>query len=47
MDSIAQFVPRLANDQRRRGSVIGVMAPLPCYLIASRAARAGRLTARR
>jgi hypothetical protein len=47
MDSTAQFVPRLADDQRRRGSVIGVTAPLPCYLITSRAARVGRLTARR
>jgi hypothetical protein len=47
MDSIAQFVPRLADDQRRRGSVIGVTTPPPCYLSTSRAARAGRLTAHR
>jgi hypothetical protein len=42
MDSITQLVPRLADDRRPRGSVIGVTIPPLCYLITSRTARAGR-----
>jgi hypothetical protein len=42
MDSIAQLPPGLADEQRPRGSVIGVTIPPPCYSIASRTARAGR-----
>ena len=47
MDSIGQFVPGLADDQRSRGSVIGLTILPPCYLVTGRTARVGRLTAHR
>jgi len=47
MDSIGQFVPGLADDQRSRGSVMGVTITPPCYLATSRATTADRLTAHR
>ena len=47
MGSIARFVPGLADDQRPRGSVIGVTILPPCYLVTGRTARVGRLTAHR
>jgi hypothetical protein len=47
MNSTAQLVPALVDDHRPQGSVIGVTILPPCYLVTSRAARAGRLTAHR
>jgi len=47
IDSIAWLFPGLADDQRPRGSAIGVTIRPPCYLITSRTARAGPLAARR
>lgn len=47
MDSIAELVAGLADDQRPRGSVTGATIPPPCDLITSRTARAGRPTAHR
>jgi len=47
MDSIAHLVPGPADYHRPRCSVIGVTIPPPCYLVTSRTARPGRLTAHR
>ena len=47
MDSIARLVPGLADDQRPRSPVIGATIPPPCYLVTSRTARVGPLTAHR
>jgi hypothetical protein len=47
MDRVAQLASGVADDQRPRGSVIRVTITPPCYLVTSRTAKAGRLTAHR
>jgi hypothetical protein len=51
MDNVAWLVPGLADGQRVRGSLIGVIisvtSPLFCHLVTSRAAMVGRRTAHR
>ena len=47
MDNIAWLVPGRADGHTPRDSIISVASPLFCHRVTSRAAMAGRGTARR